>query len=392
MTPALLLFLPALVGLALAAVFWRAQRRLLAAPAPSEPADLPPVTILKPLKGLDEGLERNLRNFFRQDYPNYELILGSPEADDPALGVARRIAAEFPGIPSRVVVGGESLCPNPKMNLLAGLARHARHGVYLISDSNIEADPGYLRDLVAHLHRPGVGLVSSLFRGTAWRGLGGALESLQLNTFVMGGVSAAHLLLGMPCVVGKSMLFRRADLDLVGGFAHLGGHLAEDQICGEEMAARGRGVVVSGRLIDNVLGRRTVRQFLDRHLRWCRIRRRISPAGYVGEFFVNPVALSLLAAILVPTVASLAISGGILLAASAIAASAERRAGVRRPLVAYPALELLRSVLTAVVWFVPFLSGTVTWRGDKLRIGPRTRLVHIPGATSKVQSSAMLHE
>ena len=374
MTQALLLALPAILGLLLSAVLWFYQRRLLAAPPPPAPSVLPPVTILKPLKGLDEGLAENLRTFFRQDYPAYEIIMGSPDEDDPALAVARAVAAEFPSIPARVLVNSGTLCPNPKMNLMAGLSREARHDLFLISDSNIAADPGYLKDLVGHLHRPGVGLVSSLFRGTAGRGLGGALESLQLNTFVMGGVSAMHLLLRRPCVVGKSMLLRRSDLEAIGGFAHLGNHLAEDQICGEEMAARGRGVVVSGRLIDNVLGRRSVRQFLDRHLRWCRIRRRISLPGYLGEFLMNPVALALLAAAAVPSVPMGIIVAGVLLAAAALAASAERRVGVRRPLILYPALELLRQLMTAGVWFVPFFSRTVRWRGIPLRIGPRTKL------------------
>ncbi|HZL73371.1 MAG TPA: glycosyltransferase, partial [Planctomycetota bacterium] len=195
---------------------------------------------------------------------------------------------------------------------------------------------------------------------------------------VMGGVSAAYRLMNIPCVVGKSMLFRREDLDSMGGFAFLGAHLAEDQICGEEMKARGRGVVVSGRLIDNVLGRRTVGTFLDRHERWCRIRRRISLAAYVAEFFVNPSALALLALAIVPTVPMAIVFGSIWLTASATAASAERRAGVRRPLWHYPPLELLRGLLTAVVWFVPFFSGSVNWRGDRLKIGPRTRLAKIP--------------
>ena len=368
---------PAVVGLVLVLIFRFAQGRLLSAPPPP-PSDRPPLTILKPLKGVDEGLERNLRSFFRQDYPKYEIVLGSPDDDDRALEVARRVAAEFPSISSRVVVGSETLCPNPKMNLLAGLARHASHPIYLISDSNIEADPGYLRDLVAHLHRPGVGLVSSLFRGAGWKGLGGALESLQLNTFVQGGVASAYLLMNIPCVVGKSMLFRREDLESIGGFAHLGAHLAEDQVCGEEMKAKGRGVVVSGHLIDNVLGRRTVREFLDRHERWCRIRRRISLGGYIGEFFVNPTALALIALAVVPSVPMGMVAGSIWMCASGIAWSAERKAGVRRLPFVYPPLELLRGILTAVVWFVPFFSSTVSWRGDRLKIGPRTRLTSTP--------------
>ena len=365
---------PVGIGLLLAAILWVAQGRLLAGIPPAAPDSLPPVTILKPLKGLDDDLEENLRTFFRQDYPHYEIILGAPDADDAALPIARKIASEFPAVAARVVAVDLGVCLNPKVNLLAGLARDARHDVFLISDSNIAADPGYLRDLVAHLHRPGVGLVSSLFRGTRGRGLGGALESLQLNTFVMGGVSALHLFFKLPCVVGKSMLFRRADMDAIGGFTWLGHHLAEDQVCGEEFAARDRGVVVSGRLIDNVLGRRTVRQFLDRHLRWCRIRLRMSPPGYLGEFLMNPVATGLIGAAVARETWAWAAPVGAWVAMSFLAATAERRAGVRRPLLHYPALELIRSLVTAAVWFVPFFSRTVSWRGVPLRIGPRTKL------------------
>ena len=377
MTPALLWALPALVGLVLAAIFRYAQGRLLAAPPPPVPDSFPPVTILKPMKGVDDGLEKNLRSFFAQDYPDVELILGSPTADDPALDVARRVAADFPKVKSKIVVEGEIHCPNPKVNLLSGLIRHASHKTCLISDSNVEADPGYLRDLMGHLQRPNVGLASSLFRGTGWKGLGGALESLQLNTFVMGGVAAAHVLANVPCVVGKSMLFRREDLEAIGGFVHLGAHLAEDQVCGEEMAARGRGVVVSGRLISNVLGYRSVRTFLERHVRWCRLRRRISLAGYVGEFLVNPAGLAVVALVIVRSVPMAVVAGSIWLAASALAASAERRSGVRRSLLVYPPLELLRGILTLGAWFVPFFSSTVSWRGDKLKVGPRTRLERI---------------
>src|SRR6185503_14680604 len=134
---------------------------------------------------------------------------------------------------------------------------------------------------------------------------------------------------------------------------------------------------VSGRLIDNVLGYRSLRTFLERHIRWCRLRRRISLPGYIGEFLVNPTALALIALAVVPTGPMAVVAGSIWMCASGIAWSAERKAGVRRSLIAYPPLELLRGILTAVVWFVPFFSSTVSWRGDKLKIGPRTRLEKI---------------
>jgi len=140
---------------------------------------------------------------------------------------------------------------------------------------------------------------------------------------------------------------------------------------------------VAGCVIDNVLGRRTVRQFLDRHLRWCRIRRRISLPGYVGELLLNPVGLVLIGAVIVGTAGSLAVFGGTLLGMSALGAAAERGLGVRRPLLYYPALELLRSVLVVAVWAVPLFSRTVSWRGDRMKIGPRTRLEPV-GGTGKI--------
>jgi len=363
------------IGLLLNLMLWAGRRRLAGSPPPFPPPDkLPFLSILKPVKGVDADLETNLRSFFKLDYPDYELVVGAPDPADPALEIIRRVAAEFPAVRTRIVEGSDEVGLNPKMNLVSALARRAEAEVLLISDSNIEAPPEYLRDIVAHLHRPNVGLVSSPFRGTKSLGVGGALEALQLNTYVIGGVAALHLFFNLPCVVGKSMLFRRGDLELIGGFAFLGQHLAEDQVCGEEMRARGREVVVAGCMIDNVLGRRTVGQFLDRHLRWCRIRRRISLPGYVGELLLNPVGLVLIGAAIVGTAGSFAIFGGTLLAMSALGAAAERGLGVRRPLIYYPALELLRSLLIAAVWPVPLFSRTVSWRGDRMKIGPRTRL------------------
>ena len=172
----------------------------------------------------------------------------------------------------------------------------------LISDSNVRVRPGYLAGIVAHLARPGVGLVSSPFRAAAAEGVGGALEALQLNTFVLGGVAALHRLLGGVCVVGKSMSPRqRATLEAIGGFAFLARYLAEDQVCGEEVARRGLAVAVSGHVIDNVLGRLSVRNAVSRHLAlgagppW-----RISPAGYACELLLQPVFLAAVAAVADP--------------------------------------------------------------------------------------------
>ena len=365
------------VGLGAALTLWGCQRAVLRSDPPSGPRHLPPVTILKPLRGLDDGLEENLRSFFRLDYPKYEIVFAAADAADPALEVARRISEEFPHVPSTIVADVSTVGVNPKVNNLANAARRARHGIFLISDSNVRAGPGHLAEVVGHLEQPGVGLVSSTFRATGERGLGGFLERLQLNTFVMGGVCAMRRLTTLPCVVGKSMLLRRADLERIGGFEFLGAFLAEDQVCGEEIRALGRIVEVSGRPVDTLLGRKSLREFAARHLRWARLRRNISPAGYVGEALLNPIPFGVAAFAVDPRAATLALALGSIAMMSILAATAERRIGVRRKLASYPALELLRGCLVAALWPIPFVSRNVTWRGNRLRVGPRSRLVPV---------------
>ncbi|MGD1147010.1 MAG: glycosyltransferase [Thermoanaerobaculaceae bacterium] len=373
MSPLALLALVA-PGLAVLALMAFAQARQLRDTASRPAGDPPPVSILKPMKGADPNLEENLESFFRLDYPEYEVLFGVDEESDPALAAARAVAARHPEVPCRLVVDRRTVGFNPKVNNLANIARHARHEVLWISDSNTRVAPDTLRDFVARLEQPGVGLVSSPFRGVAATGLGGACESLQLNTFVMGGVAAMHRLLGGVCVVGKSMILRRSTLDAIGGFPFLSRFLAEDQVSGEEVARLGLGVAVAGRPVDNVLGHLPLRAFLARHLRWARIRRRMNPAGYLGEILLNPVFLAVSAALALQSGASVVLAVAVLAVKSALDAISERTAGVRRPLVVYPALTLLKDLLVGVVWAVPFVSATVAWRGNRFRIGPRTAL------------------
>jgi ceramide glucosyltransferase len=332
------------------------------------------VTILKPLKGADADLKENLRSIFRLDYPEFEVILGTEEASDPALALARRVAAEFPHVKSVVLSCSTAIGFNPKVNNLSNLVLKATHPLLLISDSNIRVPGDYLKDLVAHRTRAGGGLVWSLFRGVHGCGIGGLLESLQLNVAVMGGVSALMRLLKIPCAVGKSMLLHRDELEDIGGFRFLGQFLAEDQVCAEELARRGRPVVVTGHLIDNVLGRRSFRDFAGRHLRWARLRRRVNFPGYVGEALLNPVFVAVASMLALRTADSAIVAALALLAATIINASTERVLDVRRPKWHYPLLELLLSSVRGVLWFVALVTGTVVWRGNVLALGPRSRI------------------
>jgi ceramide glucosyltransferase len=368
-------------GVALHAFMLACQRALRSRPAPPPPASWPGVSVLKPLKGVDPSLESNLHSFFDQDHEGpYEVLFGSADPRDPALDVARRVSIAHPSTPTGVHADARTTGFNPKVDTLANLARRARFPVILVSDSNVAIPRGHLREMAALLARPGVGLVSAPVIGVPGDGIGAALESLQLNTYVMGGVAAMERV-GAPCVVGKSMMFRARDLEEIGGFAHLGRFLAEDQVFGEETARRGMRAAVASTPVRNGLGSIRLAGFAARHLRWARIRRRMSPAGYAGEILLHPVSLAAVAALALRTPASLAVLGAVAGAVALLDVAAERAAGLRRPVLHAIALSPLRDLIGGLLWPVAFLGDRVGWRGGSFRIGARTRILPVGSAS-----------
>jgi ceramide glucosyltransferase len=351
-----------------------ALRRHFRAPAPT-PRARPGISVLKPLCGVDDDLERNLLCFAALDWPEYEVLLGVRGPDDDACPVARRLEARFPGRFRLVFQRGEPGL-NPKVNQLVTLSHAARHPLLVVSDSNVRVEPGYLAEIAALLEDPAVGLVSHAIVGVGERRLGSLFDALHLAGSVAPGVVAAQLLAGQDIVVGKSMAFRREDLAALGGFEAAKDVLAEDFVLGR-MVSRvlGKRVALGRRPIQNVSVSRGVGDFLSRYGRWAVLHRTVTGrAVHLSQACLNPVLLGAAALLAEPGAATLAAFGGLCAAKAAIDGACGRvlRPGgfALRQLACVPAKDLVY----AAAWARGLVRSSVLWRGNRIRVLDGTRI------------------
>jgi ceramide glucosyltransferase len=373
-TLAFLLLAAAGVGLAAIAVqhlvLWNHVRQ-----APRVPRRTPPVSILKPLCGIDDGLEANLASFAALAYPEYEVVLGVRDAADPAWPVALAAARRWPGR-FRVALQRGDPGLNPKVNQLVTLARDARHDVLVVSDSNVRVPPGYLAEIAALLEDEDVGLVTHPIAGVGEASLGSLMDHLHLAGAIAPGVVAAKRLAGRDFVVGKSMALRRADLEAMGGFEAAKDVLAEDWVLGVRVGeVLGKRVAVARRPVQNVSERRSVRDFAGRYRRWGVLQRQaVGPAAYAAQALLNPVLLAALAAAAAPapwTAAALSAVCAAKVGLDAAAARALRPGGFR---LLQLACVPVKDLVFGAAWAHGLVRRDVTWRGQRILVARGTRI------------------
>jgi ceramide glucosyltransferase len=330
---------------------------------PPELRAFTPVSVLKPLSGVDLGLEENLRSFFEQDYPVFEMLFSVRHATDPAVPLVESLRAQYPAVPSQLIVTGDPPYANHKVYSLDLMLAAARHDLLVMADSDIRVTREMLRTIAAEFQDPKMGMATCPYRAVPGRSFWSTLEALGLNTEFIGGVLVARMLDGMKFALGPTIAARRATLTGIGGFDAVKEFLAEDFVMGKLAAERGDGVILSSYVIEHRIGAQKLWPNLVHRLRWNRSTRRSRPAGYVGQLFTIPLPLAVLLWVLQPAWWPLALATLVLRAAAGWATAG---LVLRDPLTARLFwLVPLQDVLSMAIWIGGFFGNTIVWRGRK---------------------------
>jgi ceramide glucosyltransferase len=330
------------------------------------------VTVLKPLCGEDPGLALNLRSFCNQDFPEFQVVFGVREENDPAVPIVRRLMAELPAADLTLVVDGRRRGRNLKVANLQNMLEAARHDRLVIADSDMRVESRYLAEVSAPLADPAVGLVTCLYRGVPAGGVWSRLACLHVNHgFLPQAALADAIGAGSGCF-GASIALRRDTLERIGGFGAIADDLADDYALGAAVSRLGLRIELSSLLVDNVIVEPSLAALFRHELRWARTIRLVAPMGFLGSIVTQPVVM-----------AALAVALGVLpVAAPAMLALAFacRLASVRlidrslrlqpSPLILLP----LRDVLSFGVFVASFFARRVEWRDRTFRVGPNGRL------------------
>jgi len=344
---------------------WSA-RRFLSRNRKIQPLFTPPVSILKPLRGVDPQMYESFRSHCVQDYPEHEIIFGVSEADDPAVEAVHRLMREFPHCSIQLVVCPEVLGNNRKTSNLVQMLPQARYDHILINDSDIYVTPDYLRRVMAPFAQPGVGMVTCPYRGIAADTLGSKLESIGISTdFIAGVLAAGQIENGIHFALGSTLAITRPALNAIGGLRPMVDYLADDFELGYRVSKAGREVVLADVVVETHLPAYGFRGFFEHQLRWARSTRDSRRMGYLGLLLTFGLPWAILAVLFAPGAWwSWATLSGALLLRTAVALQVGLGVVHDRAVLRHLWLLPLRDLIAFWVWFASFADNKVRWRGD----------------------------
>ena len=345
---------------------------------PKLPDFTPPVSILKPVKGVDGDSFENFASFCRQDYPLFQIVFAAASPEDPVIPVIKRVMAAFPEVDISLVVDGAIHGANYKVCNLMHAHAQAKHPLLIVCDSDIRVTPSYLREVCAPFADPEVGLVTSLYRSSGARGVGCAIEALGFSCEMVPNVMAALKLEGLSFALGASMALRQSALERIGGFPALVDYLADDYQLGNMIHQAGYRLELSPYFVESIMRGETVSEVLMRQLRWGRTMRVSRPGGYLASGITLPFPGALLALVVSGFSREGMAAAALLYLVRAAVSLCYSRAYLRdRLLPRWLWLLPVRDALSFGVWALSLFGNRVVWRGHLFSLAKGGKIVEI---------------
>jgi ceramide glucosyltransferase len=349
-----------------------------AAGAVSE-TDLPSVTLLKPVHGMEPRLAENLESFFQQNYPKFEIVFGAREAGNPALQVAEEIRRRYPLVKSKTVISGYPSWPNAKVFSLDKMIAESSADFLIITDSDIKVAPDFVRNMVPPLLDPKNGLATSFYRGVPAAGLWSTLEALGMSVEMPSGVMVADMMEGMRFAMGAVMATRRDVLEKIGGISSTRDYYSDDFVLGHQIWSAGYRVLLSHHFVEHVLMPHTFRETFGDQLRWMKSTRYSRPKGHVGSGLTFAMPFGILGLIAASALGHPYIGAALLAWAFLNRTMQCLTVGwvlLRDPrALSYCWLYPLRDLLGFCTWAGSFLSRTFFWRGETYLFADGGRII-----------------
>lgn len=343
-----------------------------------EATHTPPVTIIKPVKGMDADSYNNFASFCCQDYPEFQIIFATASPADPAIQVIEKLRSDFPALDIELVVDSRIYGPNYKVCNLINALPISKHDIVIICDSDIRVEEHYLREVCAPFADPGVGLVTSLYRSSAIPGAATAFEAMGFTAEMVPNVMVALKLEGLSFALGASIAVRKEALEMIGGFPALVDYLADDYQLGNKVHRAGWRLALSDYFVESVMHREDISTVLSRQLRWARTMRVSRPGGYFASGLTQPFPAALLALVVSGFTTAGAVAALILYTVRSLTVLAFSRHYLRDGV--FPRwlwLLPVRDMFAFATWGLAFAGHMVRWRGHLFRLLPGGRIVEI---------------
>jgi len=339
----------------------------------------PAVSLLKPVHGAETRLKENIESFFRQDYADYEILFAADEENDAALEIIREIAARYPQIRCTILVTGKPELPNPPACSFSRMSEAAAYDILVTSDSDVEVTPNYLREVVAPMLDPAVGMLTCVYRGKNAGGFWSGMDAIGMSVEMTAGVLTANLLEGMKFGLGPTIVTRKDSIAKIGGYPATAEYFSNDFVTGKFIEKAGYRVVLSRHVIDHVVPAMTFRRMWERQVRWAKGTRWSRPKGHLGTGLVFAMPYGILG--ILSGAATGQWSWGMVLLLGALAnrlleswiigwgVVGDQRA--RNEMWLYP----LRDLLGFAVWCASYLSKSAVWRDRRYQLVRGGRIV-----------------